>query len=101
LAFNTFKEDEKLKESLNFDIIKRLLSYLKPYGGAVLKTLSLMGVVIIVELLNPYFLKVGIDKYIKAGDAKNLLILGGVMILLNAVSMMCSRFRIMIGCTFV
>ncbi len=55
-----------------------------------------MAVVIFVELLNPYFLKVGIDKYIKAGDSKNLLILGGVMILLNGAGMICSRFRIII-----
>ena len=96
MPINNFKEDEILKESLNLDIIKRLLSYLKPYGGAVTRTLSLMAVVIAVELLNPYFLKVGIDKYIKEGDWKNLLILGGGMILLNAVAMICSRFRIII-----
>lgn len=96
MPINNFKEDENLKESLNLDIIKRLFSYLKPYGGAVARTLSLMAAVIIVELLNPYFLKVGIDNYIKAGDWKNLLILGGAMILLNGVAMICSRFRIMI-----
>ncbi len=95
MPINNFREDEKLDESLNLDIIKRLLSYLKPHMGAVVKTLLLMAVVITVELLNPYFLKTGIDKYIKAGDAKSLMILGGVMILLNAVSMICSRFRIM------
>ena len=53
-----------------------------------------MAVVIIVELLNPYFLKVGIDKYIKNGEGKELLVLGGVMILLNGAAMICSRFRI-------
>jgi ATP-binding cassette, subfamily B, multidrug efflux pump len=95
MPINNFREDEKLTESLNFDIIKRLLTYLKPYKGAVVKTLLLMAVVITVELLNPYFLKVGIDKYIKVGDVKSLMILGGGMILLNAVSMVCSRFRIM------
>lgn len=96
MPINTFKEDENLKESLNLDIIRRLLSYLKPYGGAVIKTLSLMAVVIAVELLNPYFLKVGIDKYIKEGKWKSLLLIGGLMILLNGVAMICSRFRIII-----
>lgn len=95
MPINNFREDEKLNESLNLDIIKRLLTYLKPHKGAVVKTLLLMAVVITVELLNPYFLKTGIDKYIKAADAKSLMILGGGMILLNAVSMICSRFRIM------
>ena len=96
MPINTFREDEKLKESLNLDIIKRLLTYLKPYGGAIIRTLSLMTAAIVVELLNPFFMKVGIDKYIKAGDSKNLLILGGAMILLNGVAMICSRFRIII-----
>ncbi len=96
MPINTFREDEKLNESLNFVIIKRLLAYLKPYGKAVLTTLGLIAVVIVVELLNPYFLKVGIDKYIAAKDGKNLLILGGVMILLNAAAMVCSRFRIVV-----
>jgi ATP-binding cassette subfamily B multidrug efflux pump len=94
MPINNFREDEKLKESLNFDIIRRLLSYLKPYGKSVAKTLALMAVVIAVELLNPYFLKVGIDRYIKQGDGNNLLLLGAGMIFLNCISMICSRFRI-------
>jgi ATP-binding cassette subfamily B protein len=94
MPINNFKEDEILKESLNLDIIRRLLTYLKPYGGAVAKTLALMAVVITVDLLNPYFLKISIDQYIGAGDWKSLLLLGGGMILLNALSMLCSRFRI-------
>lgn len=96
MPVNTFKEDEKLKESLSFDIIKRLLSYLKPHNKAVAGTLALISVVIIVEILNPYFMKIGIDKYIGAKDTKSLLILGGVMILLNFAAMICSRHRIII-----
>ena len=94
MPINNFREDEKLKESLNFDIIKRLLSYLKPYGGTVLKTLLLMAAVIVIDLLNPYLLKIGIDTYIKAGNWKSLLMLGGIMILLNAGAMFCTRSRI-------
>jgi len=94
MPVNTFKDDEDLKESLNISIIKRLVVYLKPHKKAVGLTLFLMSCTILVELLNPYFLKTGIDKFIRAGDSKNLLILGGVMIILNAVSMVCSRSRI-------
>jgi len=93
LPFNTFSEDEKQNESLNFGIIRRLFSYLKPYGSAVVKTLIFMAGVIAADLLNPYFLKVGIDKYIKEGEWEELLILGGVMIVVNAVSLVCSRLR--------
>lgn len=96
MPINTFREDEKLKDSLNTVIIKRLIVYLRPYGGAVAKTLCLIAVVLAADLLNPYFLKVGIDKYIKAGNWKSLLLLGGIMILLNALAMLCSRFRTII-----
>lgn len=94
MPINTFNEDENLKESLNFDIIKRLLKYLKPYGLEIVKTLVFMAVVIVVELLNPYFLKQGIDKYIEADNGKSLYIIGIVMVLLNALSMLCSKLRI-------
>lgn len=96
MPINNFKDDEKLEQSLNITIIKRLLSYLKPFGGEVVKTLTLMVVVIAIELLNPYFLKIGIDKYIKAGDWRNLMLLGGVMILLNVLATLCARSRIII-----
>ncbi len=95
MPINNFKEDEELQESLNISLIKRLIAYLKPYTGAVIKTLALMAVVITVELFNPWFLKQGIDRFIAKGDWKNLFIMGGVMILANAVAMICSRFRIL------
>ena len=93
MPFNTFREDEKIEESLNIDIIKRLFSYLKPYIPEVVKTLVFMAGVVAAELLNPYFLKIGIDKYIKEGQWKELLIFGGIMIVVNAVSLVCSRLR--------
>jgi ATP-binding cassette subfamily B protein len=96
MPINNFREDEELQESLNISLIRRLASYLKPYTGAVIKTLLLMAVVITIELFNPYFLKLGIDRFIAQGDWKNLFLLAGVMILINAVAMICSRFRTLI-----
>ena len=96
MPVNNYKDDEILEQSLNITIVRRLLTYLKPYSGAVAKTLALMLVAIAAELFNPYFLKLGIDKYITAGDWQSLMMLGGIMILVNAVAMVCSRFRIII-----
>ncbi len=96
MPINNFREDEDLKESLNLTLIKRLLSYLKPYGRPVATTLLLMAVAIAVELSNPYLLKIAIDKIIKVGDSRNLILLGGAMILMNVAAMICSRFRILI-----
>jgi ATP-binding cassette subfamily B multidrug efflux pump len=96
MPINIVREDEELKQSLNITIIKRLLSYLKPYMWPVIQTLLLMAAVIVVELYNPYLLKLGIDKYIAEGDWKNLFLLGGIMIIANAVAVVCSRLRMLI-----
>jgi ATP-binding cassette subfamily B protein len=96
MPINIVREDEELKQSLNITIIRRLLSYLKPYMGAVIRTLLLMAAVIVVELFNPYMMKLGIDKYIAEGDWKNLFLIGGVMIIVNIVAVVCSRLRMLI-----
>ncbi|SHH87897.1 ATP-binding cassette, subfamily B [Caloranaerobacter azorensis DSM 13643] len=94
MAKNTVRQDEKLNEIVKRDIIKRLYSYLKPYKFEVFQVLVLMGVVIGVNLLNPYFFRLGIDEYIANKDIKGLFLLGGLVILINIVSMICSRWRI-------
>lgn len=94
MAVNNFKKDEDLKESLNIDIVKRLFKYLKEYKMLVMQTLLLMGVVIAVDLMNPFFMQLGIDKFIAEKDIKGLVLLGIVMIVLNIVSMICSGARI-------
>ncbi len=93
MPINNFREDEVMKEEINFKTIGRLFSYLKPHMPAVVQTLVLMGIAISVELFNPWFLKLGIDKYIKNGDSQGMLILGAVMIVLNVGTMYCARFR--------
>lgn len=93
---NNFKQDEKLKESVNIEIIGRLLVYLKPYKLQVVQTLVLMGIVIATELLNPLFLKLGIDHFIAEKNTGGLLALGAAMVGVNAVSMICARYRIRI-----
>lgn len=96
MPINIVREDEELRESLNITLIRRLLTYLRPYTAEVIKTLLLMAAVIVVELFNPYMLKLGIDKYIAEGDWKNLFVLGGVMIVANIVAVVCSRLRMLI-----
>ncbi|MCX7710464.1 MAG: ABC transporter ATP-binding protein/permease [Clostridia bacterium] len=96
MPINSFKEDETLKETLNIKTIIRLFSYLGPYKVQVMQTLGLMGGVIAIELMNPYFLKLGIDRFIKLGDVKGLILLGGFMIIINLIGMLCARYRIRI-----
>ena len=76
MPFDSLRDDEYTKEALNKEIIKKLLSYLKPYKLEVLLTLFLMGFVIVTDLLNPYFLKLAIDKYIVGKNIAGLFQLG-------------------------
>lgn len=93
MPINNFREDEIMKEEISTTTIFRLFAYLKPHMPAVIQTLFLMAIAMAVELFNPYFLKLGIDKYIKNGDGKGILMIGSVMIVLNLGSMYCARFR--------
>lgn len=85
-----------MKQEIKLGTIARLFSYIKPFKMKAAITLLLMGAVITVELLNPYFLKIGIDDYISKGNWQGLLILGGGLLLLNAAAMLCTRKRIVI-----
>lgn len=96
MPINTFKEDEKLEEMINIKIIARLLSYLKPHKVQVIQTLLLIGLAITVDLMNPYFLKLGIDKFIKEKDLRGLGLLGLLLAGTNVVSMLCGKLRIRI-----
>lgn len=96
MAKNTFKEDEKLNESVNIKIVARLVKYLGSYKVQVLNTLILMIVVVTVSLANPLLMREAINNYIANGDMQGLAILGVVMALINFVAMYCARYRIMI-----
>ncbi|HBM80126.1 MAG TPA: multidrug ABC transporter ATP-binding protein, partial [Clostridiaceae bacterium] len=94
MAKNTFREDEELKKSVNIKIIIRLLKYMKDYKIEIAKTLFYMAIVVICSLLNPYILKIAIDNNIRYRDVKGLIIIGIIMIIMNILSMICSRLRI-------
>lgn len=96
MAKNTFRDDEELRPSFNKDIMKRLLKYLIPHKINVSITLVLMGIVVLCSILNPYFLKVAVDRYIASEDIKGLFIIGIIMLGLNLISMICSKYRIII-----
>ncbi len=94
MPFDSLRDDEYTKEALNKEIIKKLLSYLKPYKLEVLLTLSLMGFVIVTDLLNPYFLKLAIDKYIVGKNITGLFQLGLAMVVIKVFALFAARKRI-------
>ncbi|SHF20704.1 ATP-binding cassette, subfamily B [Marinitoga hydrogenitolerans DSM 16785] len=79
-------------EKLN--IIFRIFSYLKPFLLKTVFVIFLMIIVMIINLINPYFFKVAIDKYIANNDLNGLFMIGGLILLLNIISLFLSRIRI-------
>ncbi len=94
MPFDNLRDDEYTKEALNKEILKKLFSYLKPYKLEVSLTLLLMGFVIGTDLLNPYFLKLAIDKYIANKNIAGLFQLGLAMVLIKILSLFAARKRI-------
>lgn len=99
MSINSIKEDEMEFTQSRGQILKKLFSYLKPYGLKIFLVILLLVFVMIVGLLNPYFLKISIDKYVATSDFNGLILLAGLFILLNITSMIASRVRILIMST--
>lgn len=93
---NVVKQDEKVEKTSKKLLLRRLMKYMKPYKKEVVITLLLTMSIILVDLLNPYFLKMTIDDYIKNKDTKSLLIVGSIVIAVNIISMLCFKARIRI-----
>jgi len=63
-----FQEDEILGKAYDARLMRRLLTYLRPYRRAVTLSVVLLLVNAGLDLLGPYFVKVAIDRYIAAGN---------------------------------
>lgn len=88
------KDDENAKETVRIRIIMRLFSYLHPYKRQTGEVIILIGIVTGVALLNPYFMKMAIDKYISAKNIPGLLLLGSGMVVMNLIAVFCARRQI-------
>lgn len=89
----SLREDEKLEEKISVDIIKRLFKYLKPFKKEIVIVLLLIFIVMMVDLANPYFMKIAIDRFIKNKDPKGLIGVGIMVLILNLISAFSSKKR--------
>lgn len=93
MARNTTRQDEDLKKLSNYEMGVRLFSYLKNYKLKIFLVLVLLIIVMVVNIVNPFLLKVAIDSNIKNNDVKGLLTLGALMVIINFLAMIASRIR--------
>ncbi|HEY3248296.1 MAG TPA: ABC transporter ATP-binding protein [bacterium] len=67
-----FQEDEILGKAYDARLMRRLLTYLRPYRPAVVISIALLLVAAVADLAGPYFVKVAIDRYVSGGDMSGL-----------------------------
>ena len=85
--------NDVVNQSSKMKIIKRLLSYVKPYKLKVIFVIFLLLIVMACGTLTPYLMKVSIDTFVEYKNIRGLLLLGGVLILINVISMILSGIR--------
>lgn len=91
---NTTRQDEQFTLHGKGYLLKRLFAYMLPYKKDVLLVLVLMIFVMVVGLINPYFIKEAIDVYIKNEDIKGLVTVTIIVLILNLLSAYASKVRI-------
>jgi ATP-binding cassette subfamily B protein len=77
----SMSEEEVLGKAYDGRLMRRLLTYLRPYTALAL--LALLAIVsgAILELAPPYLMKLAIDRYIAAGDLAGLNLIAGFFFL--------------------
>ncbi|MDD3223337.1 MAG: ABC transporter ATP-binding protein [Clostridium sp.] len=94
MARNSIKQDEDLNTISNTKLLIRLFSYMKPYKMKVFIILILLIYVMLCQIINPYLLKVAIDKYIAHKNLNGLIMIAVIMLILNIISTIASKKRI-------
>ncbi|MBU3145898.1 ABC transporter ATP-binding protein [Clostridium sp. CF012] len=94
MARNSTRQDEQFESTSKGKLIIRIFSYLKPFKLKVVLVILLMIIVMVCSLLNPYILKLAIDKYIGTSNIRGLAQIAGFMLVFNVISLIASRIRI-------
>ena len=68
--------EQELGKAYDARLLRRLWTYVRPYRGIVCLALLLSPVYQLLEQVQPYLMKLGIDRYVQRGDASGLRRLG-------------------------
>ncbi|OVE68252.1 multidrug ABC transporter ATP-binding protein [Clostridium diolis] len=82
-----------LHESSKIQIVKRLLTYVKPYKLKVTLVILLLLIVMACNSVTPYLMKISIDTFVAEKNVNALFLLGCGLILMNIFSMILSGIR--------
>lgn len=95
MATNSIDKDEVISKQSKLTVIKRILSYLKPYKLKVSVIIIFMLIVMACSVLIPYLLEVAIDIYVAKSDFAGLGKMGIILLSVSLVSMILSKFRLL------
>ncbi|MFH5937772.1 CDP-diacylglycerol--serine O-phosphatidyltransferase [Clostridium perfringens] len=88
-------EEINEKKTHKWKTIKRLLKYVAPYKWKTIGIVLMLLLIMSCNTLNPYLMKVSIDKFVSAKDVNGLLGIGAVLLLLNIIAMILSKIRML------
>ena len=94
MAKNTVRQDEELQKHTKLELTVRLLKYLGPYKLKATFVVFLMIYVMIVSILNPFLMQIAIDDKVASEDIKGLLLIGAALIVMNLLSALATRIRL-------
>ena len=80
-------------ELSKMQIIKRLLSYVKPYKVKIILVILLLLMVMVCSSITPYLMQISIDKFIGNKDIHGLLFIGLGLLVLNLIAPILSGIR--------
>jgi ATP-binding cassette subfamily B protein len=89
-----YNEDEVRERPIRWSMIKRLLTFLKPYKRFVISALLATAVGTIARLTNPYLQSLAIDRGITQKNMQALLLFVGLMGLNHLINFFTNRYRI-------
>lgn len=96
MAVNSYREDEFMENTDKKKIIKRLLSYLLEYKGAIVGVLLCMAATITISLVNPLIIEEALDNYIANKDLPGLFRLGIFALAINLLFIVLVKLRMYI-----
>jgi ATP-binding cassette subfamily B protein len=85
----TVHEDEILTKSYDGRLMRRLLAYLKPHRRWALAALAAIVAGSLVQLAQPYLVKVAIDDYITVGDLSGMTLIAGLFLVVLVAAFAC------------
>ncbi len=87
---NTYYEDEKIKNKINFRQLVKTMKYVVPYKKVLFLVMGMMVIASVVSLLPPRLLKLIVDEVVVNKDYRQLILVGSCLVVLSVMEILAS-----------